>query len=95
MEKQRYITRYEAEKGSSYTFRGWRLCITRQGERFVRYFSDLKCGGADNGLALAMEMRDKLLDALEASPGMEEAVFGQFRRCGNKGNMCQEDTKNA
>ena len=44
MTNEKHITRYGQEKGQGYTFKGWRLCITRGGERFVRYFSDLKCG---------------------------------------------------
>ena len=32
------------------------MCITRGGNRFVRYFSDLKSGGSEKGLAQALEM---------------------------------------
>lgn len=94
MERQKYITRYEAEKGSSYTFKGWRLCITRHGERFVRYFSDLKCGGAENGLRSAMKMRDSLLMTLKAAPSRSEEIFRLFRRIGSVGaNSARDMTK--
>lgn len=82
MEKEKYLTRYEMGKGSSYTFQGWRLCITRHGNRFVRYFSDLKCGGAENGRKFALEMRDALLAELEGNPTATGAIFQKFRRMG-------------
>lgn len=92
MDKNKYITRYQADKGNSYTFCGWRLCITRRGERFVRYFSDLKCGGAEKGLAAALSMRDALLAELERRPLESETVFREFRRMifleGNLGEDC-------
>lgn len=91
MEKQKYITRYEAEEGNSYTFRGWRLCVTRQGERFVRYFSDLKCGGPEKALSRALEMRDELLAELDRKEGQAESVFREFRRRPCGGNLCQPE----
>lgn len=78
--KERYITRYDAGKGQSYTFRGWRLCVTRNGERFVRYFSDLKSGGEGKALEKAKSMRDLLLAALEREPEDVKSVFMEFRR---------------
>lgn len=91
MEKQKYITRYEAEKGNSYTFRGWRLCVTRQGERFVRYFSDLKCGGPEKALARALEMRDELLAELARKAGQSDMIFREFRRRPYGQELCQPE----
>lgn len=78
--KEKYITRYEATKGESYTFVGWRLCITRRGERFVRYFSDLRCGGNENALTAARRMRDEMLQAMEEGVENYKEFFNHYRR---------------
>lgn len=59
--KHKYISRYEKEKGGSYTFCGWRLCITRNKERYVRYFSDRRFNGAQAALIAALAERDEML----------------------------------
>ena len=78
--KEKYITRYEATKGESYTFVGWRLCITRKGERFVRYFSDLRCGGNEKALMAARRMRDEMLRAMEDGVENYKEFFNYYRR---------------
>lgn len=65
MQTHRYITRYNGQKGSRNTFCGWRLCITRQKEVFVRYFTDREYGSDAAALAAALEVRDKMLSAME------------------------------
>ena len=84
MQKERYITRYGQEKGQGYTFRGWRLCITREGERFVRYFSDLKAGGAEKGLEQAVQMRDEMMRELAGDGADYKEIFNRYRRLGNE-----------
>lgn len=84
MKKEKNITRYGLEQGAGYTFKGWRLCITRGGERFVRYFSDLKSGGPEQSLAQAVKMRDIMLAEIEATPGAIPEIFGRYRRMGNE-----------
>ena len=78
--KEKYITRYEASKGQGYTFVGWRLCITRKGERFVRYFSDLKLGGPEKSLEAARKLRDMMLLAMERGEADYKTLFNEFRR---------------
>ena len=78
--KEKYITRYEASKGQGYTFVGWRLCITRKGERFVRYFSDLKLGGPEKSLEAARKLRDMMLQAMEQGEADYKTLFNEFRR---------------
>ena len=78
--KEKYITRYEASKGQGYTFVGWRLCITRKGERFVRYFSDLKLGGPEKSLEAARKLRDMMLQAMERGEADYKTLFNEFRR---------------
>ena len=81
--KEKYITRYEADKGQSYTFLGWRLCITRRGERFVKYFSDLKYGSADSSLAAAVQMRDAMIQTMEKGVVDYKSFFNEYRRMGS------------
>ncbi len=84
MSNEKHITRYGQEKGQGYTFKGWRLCITRDGNRFVRYFSDLKSGGPEQGLAQAVEMRDAILRELTAANADRNEIFNRYRRMGNE-----------
>ncbi len=81
MTKTRNITRYEAGMGGTYSFRGWRLCITRQKERFVRYFSDREHGGdADAAFEKALRMRDEIIAELSNGKEAPAAVFARFRK---------------
>ncbi len=80
MTKIRNITRYGSDRGSSYTFKGWRLCITRQKERFVRYFSDLEYGDADRSLDAAMAMRSEILAELGKAVEPPAAIFSRHRK---------------
>ncbi len=81
MTRTKNITRYETGMGSSYSFRGWRLCITRQKERYVRYFSDREHGGdADAAFAAALRMRDEILAELQEGDASPAAVFERFRK---------------
>ena len=64
MEMHRYITRYNGQKGTRNTFCGWRLCITRSKETFVRYFTDREYENAESSLAAALATRDAMLNEL-------------------------------
>lgn len=64
MNAHRYITRYNGQKGSRNAFCGWRVCITRQKETFVRYFTDREWGSREKALEAALEMRNAMLDAM-------------------------------
>lgn len=64
MNTHRYITRYNGQKGTRNTFCGWRLCITRQKETYVRYFTDREYASADKALQVALQTRDAMLAAL-------------------------------
>lgn len=66
MKNYRYITRYNGQKGTRNTFCGWRLCMTRQKEVFVRYFTDKHYGDMEKSLAVALEVRDCMLADIEA-----------------------------
>lgn len=83
MSTHRYITRYNGQKGTRNSFCGWRLCITRQKETYVRYFTDLEFGNAEHSLAAALETRDAMLASIEKGiPFLE--VCDCFRKSRNK-----------
>lgn len=65
MNTHRYITRYNGKKGTRNTFCGWRLCMTRQKEVYVRYFTDREYGDGEKALAAAVEVREAMLAELE------------------------------
>ena len=72
MEKIRYITRYNGQKGTRKSFCGWRLCITRQKETYVRYFTDIEYESSDKSLAAALEIRDAMLAEMKAGASFSE-----------------------
>ncbi len=81
MNQTRNITRYEKGMGSSYSFKGWRLCISRQKERFVRYFSDREHGGdAQVALEAALKMREDIMAELAAGDVAPAELFRRYRK---------------
>jgi len=50
MKSKRNLTRFTYESAA---FEGWRLCISRAGSTFTRYFPDKKFGGGKKSLAAA------------------------------------------
>ena len=54
MKSKRNLTRFTYETTA---FQGWRLCISRGGATFTRYFSDRQYGGARKSLAAAEAAR--------------------------------------
>ena len=78
MNNRRYITRYNGVKGTRKSFCGWRLCITRRKEIFVRYFTDRKFGSADAALNAALETREAMLREL-SNYCAKLKVLGCFR----------------
>ncbi|MBQ4614135.1 MAG: hypothetical protein IJB31_04320 [Akkermansia sp.] len=78
--KHKYISRYEKEKGGGYTFCGWRLCITRNKERYVRYYSDKTFGTPESSCKAALAERDALLAELNSGKVTDVAAFFRTRR---------------
>lgn len=83
MENLRYITRYNGKKGTRNTFCGWRLCMTRQKEVFVRYFTDRERGDGEQALARALQVRESMLAELEAGADFA-SVCARYRKGGEK-----------
>ena len=79
MDKHRYITRYDGQKGTRNTFCGWRLCITRQKETYVRYFTDREFGGMEESLAAALSIREAMLKELAAG-GDFVSICARYRK---------------
>ena len=50
MKSKRNLTRFTYETTA---FQGWRLCLSRAGSTFTKYFSDKKYGGPKKSLAAA------------------------------------------
>lgn len=50
MKSKKNLTRFTYENSA---FEGWRLCISRAGTTFTRYFPDRKLGGARKSLKAA------------------------------------------
>jgi hypothetical protein len=62
MKSKRNLTRFTYENSA---FEGWRLCISRAGTTFTRYFPDRKLGGARKSLKAAeaaLELVKTMLD---------------------------------
>jgi hypothetical protein len=68
MKSKRNLTRFTYETTA---FQGWRLCISRGGTTFTRYFSDREFGGARKSLTAAeaklAELRKFLDEAKKVS----------------------------
>lgn len=64
MKSRRNLTRFTYENSA---FLGWRLCITRSGTTFTRYFPDKKYGGVRQSLAAAEACLAELRPLLDGS----------------------------
>jgi hypothetical protein len=75
MKSKKNLTRFTYKNAA---FQGWRLCLSRYGVTFVRYFPDRRFGGERKSLAAAEKALAKirhLLDGIEKGddgklPGM-------------------------
>ena len=64
MKSKKNLTRFTYESAA---FEGWRLCISRAGTTFTRYFPDKKFGGGKKSLAAAEKTLAELKSLLEGS----------------------------
>ncbi|BCX49521.1 pathogenesis-related transcriptional factor and ERF protein [Haloferula helveola] len=64
MKSKRNLTRFTYE---STAFQGWRLCISRGGATFTKYFSDKQYGGGRKSLEAAESALDEIKSTLERS----------------------------
>jgi hypothetical protein len=68
MKSKRDLTRFTYETTA---FQGWRLCISRAGVTFMRYFSDKQCGGPRKALKAAEAKLTELKAFLDSAPGRQ------------------------
>ena len=64
MKSKRNLTRFTYETAA---FEGWRLCISRAGTTFIKYFPDKKYGGGRKALAVAEAALASIRGTLEGS----------------------------
>lgn len=68
MKSKKNLTRFTYESAA---FEGWRLCISRAGTTFTRYFPDKKFGGGKKSLAAAEKTLAELKALIEGSKRVE------------------------
>ena len=64
MKSKKNLTRFTYETTA---FQGWRLCLSRTGTTFTKYFSDKKYGGERKALKVAESTRKELTELLDGS----------------------------
>ncbi len=64
MKSKKNLTRFTYETAA---FEGWRLCISRSGTTFTRYFPDKKFGGPKKALDAAEDALENLKTLLEGA----------------------------
>ena len=64
MKSKRNLTRFTYETTA---FQGWRLCLSRAGTTFTKYFSDKKYGGSKISLAAAEKGLAELIQLVDNS----------------------------
>ncbi len=82
-EKMKNLTRYTLEKTS---FLGWRVCISRKGVMFTKYFPDKLYNGEQGALEAATAVRDEILSRVAADPANGKKIMQEMklRFCGRK-----------
>lgn len=64
MKSKRNLTRFTYESAA---FEGWRLCISRAGTTFTKYYPDKKYGGGKKSLAAAEKVLTELKTLIEGA----------------------------
>lgn len=64
MKSKKNLTRFTYENAA---FQGWRLCISRSGSTFTRYFPDKKFGGPRKSLNAAEDTLEELKSLLDGA----------------------------
>lgn len=64
LKSRKNLTRFTYETTA---FEGWRLCVSRAGTTFTKYFSDKNYGSGRKSLSAAEKARTKLLKLIDNS----------------------------
>lgn len=70
------LTRYTREKTS---FLGWRVCISRKGMMFTKYFADAAYDGEQGSFEAALALRDEILSAIKADPANAKRIMASYQ----------------
>jgi len=77
MNNEKNLTRYTREKTS---FLGWRVCISRQGLMFTKYFADSAYENGEIGSKnAALALRDEILDRIKAEPANTKKILEEYQ----------------
>ena len=71
MKSKKNLTRFTYENAA---FQGWRLCISRSGTTFTRYFPDKKFGGPRKSLTAAEKTLKQLKSLVESARKVKQVV---------------------
>ena len=81
MKSKKNLTRFDYEKSA---FEGWRLCVSKTGTTFTRYFPDKKFGGAKKSLAAAEKTLTELRALIDGSKRVDGKLSPSTIRKGEK-----------
>lgn len=81
MKSKRNLTRFTYESAA---FEGWRLCISRAGTTFTKYFPDKKFGGGKKSLAAAEKTLVELKTLIEGSKRVDGKLTATTIKKGEK-----------
>ncbi|MBQ3526698.1 MAG: hypothetical protein IJA63_10525 [Akkermansia sp.] len=70
------LTRYTREKTS---FLGWRVCISRKGLMFTKYFADAMYDGEQGSFEAARALRDEILTRIKADPTNTKQIMLEYQ----------------
>lgn len=73
MKSKKNLTRFTYETAA---FEGWRLCISRAGSTFTKYFSDKQFGGMKKSLTAAQEALDEIKAVIESAKRINGKLSG-------------------
>ena len=81
MKSKKNLTRFTYETTA---FQGWRLCLSRSGSTFTKYFSDKKYGGERKALKAAdttlKELRELLDKSRKVNGKLSKATIGKAQK---------------
>lgn len=81
MKSKKNLTRFTYETAA---FEGWRLCLSRTGTTFTRYFPDRKFGGPKQSLAAAEKTLAELKTLIDSSKRVDGKLSASTIRKGEK-----------
>ena len=81
MKSKKNITRFTYETAA---FEGWRLCISRAGHTFTKYFPDKKFGGGKKTLAAAEKVLAELKVMIEGAKRVDKKFTAATIKKGEK-----------